>query len=61
VSNGRQKFASLFVYGFAHPKSGRSRFVVLPQANTEQMSRALADFALWADPANRKVLVLLVD
>lgn len=61
ASNGRHKFASLFVYGFAHPKSGRSRFVILPRANTEHMGRALADFASWADPTNRKVLVLLVD
>lgn len=61
TSNGRHKFASLFVYGFAQPKSGRSRFVVLPKANTEHMGRALADFASWADPEDRKVLVLLVD
>jgi hypothetical protein len=61
TSNGRHQFASLFVYGFTHPKSGRSRFVILPKANTEHMGRALAGFASWADPEGRKVLVLLVD
>lgn len=61
TSNGRHKFASLFVYGFAHPASGRSRFLILPKANAEQMGHALADFARWADPAGRKVLVLVVD
>ena len=61
TSNGRHRFASLFVYGFAQPKSGRSRFLILPKANTEEMGRALADFARWADPGGRKVLVLLVD
>jgi hypothetical protein len=49
------------VYGFAHPATGRSRFVILPEANTGQMGHALADFARWADPDGRKVLVLLVD
>jgi hypothetical protein len=61
TSNGRHKFESVFVYGFAHPKSGRGRFLVLPKANAEYMGRALADFAGWADPNGRKVLVVVVD
>lgn len=61
TSNGRHEFASPFVYGFARPKSGRSRFVVLPKANTEHMGRAPADFASSADPDGRKVSVLVVD
>jgi hypothetical protein len=61
TSNGRHKFASVYVYGFAHPRSGRSRFLILPKANAEQMGQALADFARWADPGGRKVLVLVAD
>jgi hypothetical protein len=61
TSNGRHKFESVFVYGFAHPRSGRSRFLILPKANAECMGRALADFAGWADPEGRKVLVVIVD
>lgn len=61
TSNGRHKFESVFVYGFAHPKTGRSRFWILPRANAECMGRALGDFAGWADPDGRKVLVLVVD
>jgi hypothetical protein len=61
ASNGRHKFAALFVYGVAHPARGRSRFVILPRADPEPMGRALADFVGWADPGGRKVLVLLVD
>lgn len=61
TSNGRHKFASVYVYGFAQPRSGRSRFLVLSKADTEHMGRALADFAAWADPTGQKVLVLLVD
>ena len=61
ASNGRHQFESLFVYGFAHPTSGHSRFLILPKANAECMGQALADFAGWADPLGRKVLVVLVD
>jgi hypothetical protein len=61
TSNGRHKFESVFVYGFAHPGSGRSRFLVLPKANADLMGQALADFAGWADPEGKKVLVLVLD
>ncbi|MDY3557433.1 IS630 family transposase, partial [Gemmata sp. JC717] len=58
TSNGRHQFESVFVYGFAHPSRGRSRFLILPKANAACMGPALADFAGWADPGRRKVLVL---
>jgi hypothetical protein len=61
TSNGRHKFESVFVYGFAHPESGRSRFLILPKADAECMGQALADFAGWADAEDRKVLVVIVD
>lgn len=61
TSNGRHQFASLFVYGFAHPGSGRSRFLILPKANAQCMGQALTDFAGWADPNGRKVLVVILD
>ena len=51
----------MFVYGFAHPRTGRSRFLILPKANAECMSQALADFAGWTDPEDRKVLVVILD
>jgi hypothetical protein len=58
---GRHRFESVFVYGFAHPASGRGRFLRLPKANAECMGQALADFARWADPDGTKVLVVIVD
>jgi hypothetical protein len=61
TANGQHKFESLFVYGFAHPRTGRGRFLILPKANSEFMGQALADFAGWANPQGRKVLVVLVD
>jgi hypothetical protein len=61
TSNGRAKFESLYVFGFAHPATGRNRTLILPRANTEAMGQALAEFGRWADPDGRKVLVLIVD
>ncbi len=60
-SNGQSKFESPYVFGFAHPATGRTRTLILPKANAGTMTAALADFARWADPDGRKVLVLIVD
>jgi hypothetical protein len=60
-SNGRHKFASLYVFGYAHPATGRNRTTILPKANTEAMSASLVDFARWADPEGAEVLVLVLD
>jgi hypothetical protein len=61
TSNGRHKFASLYVFGYAHPASGRNRTTILPKANTEAMTESLSDFARWADPKGEKVLVVILD
>jgi transposase len=61
TSNGQAKFESLYVFGFAHPATGRNRTLILPKANTTTMGQARADFAGWADPGRRKVLVRIVD
>jgi DDE superfamily endonuclease len=58
---GRQRFQSLYVYGFCRPATGRNLCLLLPKANAELMGEALAEFARWADPEGRKVLVVLVD
>lgn len=60
-SNGRHKFASLYVFGYAHPASGRNRTTIVPKANTEAMNASLVDFARGADPTGAKILVLVLD
>jgi hypothetical protein len=60
-SNGQSKFESLYVFGFAHPATGRNRTLILPKANTDTMGQALADFGRWADPDGGKVLVVIAD
>ena len=59
--SGRPRYQSLYVYGFAQPATGRNLCLFLPKANAELMGEALAEFARWADPEGRKLLVVLVD
>ena len=61
TAHGRTKYEWLYVYGFVRPADGRNLELILPAVNTDWMSAALAEFARWADPADEKLLVLLVD
>ena len=61
TSNGRHRFASVQVFGFAHPATGRNRLWLHPKADTGRMGEALAGFARWADPDGTKVLAVVVD
>ena len=61
TTSGRTKYQWLYVYGFVHPASGRNLELLLPSANADWMGLALAEFARWADPEGRKLLVVLVD
>jgi transposase len=61
LCNGQHRFQWLYVYGFAEPSTGRTVCLLLPRANTERMSEALAEFARQADPEQKKLIVLLVD
>jgi DDE superfamily endonuclease len=61
MSNGKTEYDWLYVYGFAQPATGRLFTTFLPRVKTDLMSRVLAAFAAWADPANQKLLVVVVD
>jgi hypothetical protein len=61
LANGQTRYEWLYVYGFAHPATGRLFTAFLPRAKAELMGQALAEFAAWADPGGGKVLVLVVD
>jgi DDE superfamily endonuclease len=60
-ASGRTKYQWLYVYGFVHPASGRNLELLLPSANADWMGLALGEFARWADPEGRKLLVVLLD
>jgi hypothetical protein len=61
TASGRTRYEWLYVYGFVHPASGRNLELLLPAADTDWMEPALAEFARWADPEGRKVLVVILD
>jgi DDE superfamily endonuclease len=61
AASGRTVYEWLSVYGFVHPASGRNLELLLPAANADWMEPALAEFARWADPGGRKLLVLILD
>jgi transposase len=60
-SCGRTRYQWLYLYGFVRPRTGQTFGVLLPRVNAQRMSTALAEFAAFADPKGRKVLVVLVD
>ena len=61
VAPHRIKRQWLYVYGFARPGTAETAWYLLPQANTEWMSRALAEWVREVDPQGRKRLVLVMD
>jgi hypothetical protein len=61
TASGRTRYQWPYVYGFVHPASGRDPELILPAADADWMGLALAEFARWADPQERKLLVAPVD
>lgn len=55
-----QRYEWLYVYGFVHPETGASQWLVLPSVNVEIFSIALQHFAqaVGAGPHRRILLVL---
>jgi len=51
----------LYVYGFVRPGTSETFWLLLPQANTEWMDLALAEWARTVNPKGRKRCVLVVD
>ena len=56
-----RKYQWLHAYCFVHPVSGRSFWLLMPFVNTDVMTIALKQFAKYANPRKKKMIVLLVD
>ena len=41
----QQRYEWMYLYGFVHPQSGRTEWLILPTVNIETMNLALAQFA----------------
>jgi len=56
----QQRYEWLYLYGFVHPESGESQWLLLPSVNVEVFSIALAHFAqeVGAGPDRHVILVL---
>ena len=51
----------LYVYGFVHPRSGATYWLILPTVNIQAMSLALQEFARDVGAGATKQIVLVVD
>ncbi|WP_424952643.1 winged helix-turn-helix domain-containing protein [Deinococcus sp.] len=54
-------FAWTYIYGFVHPYTGRSDLLRFDTVDVESFSAALALFKARFDPADERLLVLVVD
>jgi transposase len=56
----QHRYEWLYVYGFVHPESGESQWLLLPSVNVEVFSIALAQFAqaVGAGPDRHVILIL---
>lgn len=60
VAQVNHRYQWLYVYGFVHPLSGRTEWLLLPKVNVAWFNLALAQFAaaVGAGPTRRIALVL---
>ena len=50
-----------YAYGFVHPKSGRSDWLILPEVNTDTMEIALEQFVSQENIGKRKQVLMVLD
>jgi transposase len=55
------RYEWVYVYGFVHPESGRTFWLVMPRVNTEAMSAALAEFAREVGAGKERRVLLVLD
>ena len=61
LARTHHKYEWLYVYGFVHPATGRTFWLILPSVDTELMSLALEEFAREFGLGPRKRVVLVID
>lgn len=57
----QQRYEWLYVYGFVHPESGASQWLLLPSVNVEVFSIALAHFAQATGAGSDRRIALVLD
>jgi len=56
-----QAYEWTYAYGFVHPRSGRTQWLIMPAVNTETMQISLSNFARAEGIGKRKQVILVVD
>ncbi len=56
-----RRYQWVYTYGFVHPETGASYFLLLPRANVSMMQMALELFAAQVNPHRQQLIILLVD
>lgn len=56
-----QRYEWLYVYGFVHPESGETQWLLLPTVNVDVFSIALAHFAQAVGACMKKHIILVLD
>ena len=57
----KQRYQWMYVYGFVHPESGRTSWLLMPTVNVEAFELALAAFAREQQLGPNKHLLLVLD
>jgi transposase len=57
----QQRYEWLYVYGFLHPESGKTHWLLLPTVNVDVFSIALAHFVVSVGAGSEKQIVLVLD
>ena len=61
ISLSTQGYEWTYAYGFVHPKSGRTHWLIMPEVNTLVMQLSLANFASTQGIGKRKQVILVID
>lgn len=61
VAKGRRSYKWVYVYGFVHPATGRTFWLILPTVNVETFNLALKEFAEYAVINKKNQVVLAID
>ena len=61
VAQVHHRYEWLYLYAFANPQTGRSVFYILPNVDTESLSRVLENLALELSASKDHALLLVLD
>lgn len=61
VAPVHHRYEWLYLYGFVHPHSGRTQWLILPRVNADWFNQALVEFAQATGAGANKRILLVID